>query len=71
LDRETPLLLNAMTLRDQFEHERVLINLFVKAWLQTVKHFHGSTNYLCTEFTLWVFVFHSRRIKPLLDKWRR
>ena len=71
VDRKAPLLLDVMTLGDQFEHERVLINPFVEARLQSVKHFHSSANYRRAEFALWIFVFHSRRIEPLLGKWRR
>jgi len=51
-----------MTLGDQFEHKRVLVNLFVEAWLQAVKHFHSSTDDRRAEFAVRIFVFHSRCI---------
>ena len=39
MDGETPLLLDPMTLGNQFQHKRVFVNLFVEARPQTVQHF--------------------------------
>ena len=61
MDGETSLLLDLMTLGNQFQHKRVFLNLFVEARPQTVQHFHGGTDDRRAEFAVWIFVFHSRR----------